>query len=136
MKASLISTALAIAGLCAGAAHAQGARAADGKTLYAKNCAACHQATGRGIPGAFPPLVGSAIVIGPTTEATEVLLTGRGGMPDFSGSLDDADIAAVLTYARANWGNQAAPVSSAEVQAQRVALKVGLANHNRFGNKH
>jgi cytochrome c6 len=139
MKPLFSTFALAAACLCAGAAQAQTAQtapAADGKTLYAKNCAACHQATGRGIPGAFPTLVGSPVVVSTTGEASEVLLKGRGGMPDFSGSLDDADIAAVLTYARTSWGNKAPPVSGAEVEAQRAALKVGPASHNRFGNKH
>ena len=97
MKPIITLWALA-AWLCTGAAFAQAAPAsADGKTLFAKNCAACHQADGRGIPGAFPALAGSALAIGAPAEATEVLLKGRGGMPDFSGSLDDADIAAVLS---------------------------------------
>lgn len=123
--------------LCAGAALAQTAPgAADGKTLFAKNCAACHQADGRGIPGAFPALAGSALAIGAPAEATEVLLKGRGGMPDFSGSLDDADIAAVLSYVRASWGNRAAPVVDAEVGALRTALQLPPASRNRFGNKH
>ena len=140
MKHRVSTWALAAACLCAGNAHAQplspAEPAADGKTLYAKNCAACHQATGRGIPGAFPALVGSPVVNSATGEASEVLLKGRGGMPDFSGSLDDADIAAVLTYARTSWGNRAPPVSGAYVQAQRAALKVAPASHSRFGNKH
>lgn len=122
--------------LCAGAASAQTAPAPDGKSLFAKNCAACHQADGRGIPGAFPALAGSALVQGAPAEAAEVLLKGRGGMPDFSGSLDDADIAAVLSYVRASWGNRAAPVADTEVGAQRLALQLPPPSRNRFGNKH
>jgi len=139
MKRQLAQFALMTACLCAGAATAQDASelpAADGKTLFAKNCAACHQANGRGIPGAFPALVGSALVTGGAAEAAEVLLKGRGGMPDFSGSLDDADIAAVLNYARSSWGNRAPPMSGAEIEAQRVALQVAPASRSRFGNKH
>ncbi|MEW7847495.1 cytochrome c [Massilia aurea] len=136
MKA--VSYALAIACLCAGAARAQAPAPApaDGKTLYAKNCAACHQANGRGIAGAFPALVASPIAIGPLDEVAEVLLKGRGGMPDFSGSLDDADIAAVLTYARTSWGNKAPPIAGAEIEARRTALQVAPASRSRFGNKH
>ena len=145
MKRRLARFALMTACLCAGAALARNAPgapgmpdtpAADGKTLFAKNCAACHQANGRGIPGAFPALDGSALVIGGAAQAAEVLLKGRGGMPDFSGSLDDADIAAVLNYARASWGNRAPPLSGAEIEAQRVALQVAPASRSRFGNKH
>jgi len=117
-------------------AQAQPAAPADGKTLFAKNCAACHQANGRGIPGAFPALVASAVVTGAPDEAADVLLKGRGGMPDFSASLDDADIAAVLTYARSSWGNHAPPVAGADIATRRTALQVAPAGDNRFGNKH
>lgn len=131
-----LTIALAIAWLLADAAQAQTAAPADGKTLFAKNCAACHQANGRGIPGAFPALVASQVVTGAPDEVADVLLKGRGGMPDFSASLNDADIAAVLTYARSSWGNRAPPVASAEIQARRMALQVAPASDNRFGNKH
>jgi mono/diheme cytochrome c family protein len=57
-------------------------------------------------------------------------------MPDFSGSLDDAEIAQVLSYVRGSWGNSAAPLSADEVAAQRASLGVAPANHSRFGNKH
>lgn len=136
MKA--LSLAVAIVCLCAGAARAQAPAIApmDGKTLYAKNCAACHQANGRGIPGAFPALVASPVVTGPPDAVADVLLQGRGGMPDFSGSLDDADIAAVLSYARSNWGNHAPPIAKAGIEARRTALQVAPASLSRFGNKH
>ena len=125
--------------LIAGAVLAHGVQAApapDGKTLFAKNCAACHQADGRGIPGAFPALAGSALVAGAPAELAQVLLKGRGGMPDFSGSLDDAEIAAVLNHTRSNWGNRAPPVSGAEVEALRAALQVAPPTRSRFGNQH
>ena len=108
----------------------------DGKNLFAKNCAACHQSTGRGIPGAFPALAGSAFVQGTPSDVATVLLKGRGGMPDFSGSLDDGEIAQVLTYVRTSWGNGAAPVTEADVGSTRTALGVAPASHSRFGNKH
>ncbi|MCC2955737.1 cytochrome c [Massilia sp. IC2-477] len=123
--------------LHAGAAMAQAPTGGtEGKALFAKNCAACHQADGRGIPGAFPALAGSAVALGEPAPLAAVLLKGRGGMPAFSGSLDDAEIAAVLSHVRSSWGNGAAPVSSAEIEAQRSALQVAPATRSRFGNKH
>jgi cytochrome c6 len=85
---------------------------------------------------AFPALVASPVAIGPADAVAEVLLKGRGGMPDFSTSLDDADIAAVLTYARSSWGNHAPPITGAEVTLRRAALQVAPAGDSRFGNKH
>ena len=131
---ALLGAALVLAG-CLSATNAQ-AQAADGKTLFAKNCAACHQANGKGIPGAFPALAGNAFVQGAPVDVATVLLKGRGGMPDFSGSLDDGEIAQVLSYVRTSWGNSAAPVSEQEVGSQRGALGVAPASRSRFGNKH
>lgn len=109
---------------------------ADGKALFVKNCAACHQPTGKGIPGAFPALAGNSFVQGPARDPASVLLKGRGGMPNFSGSLDDAEIAQVLSYVRSSWGNSAAPLTQDEVSALRTDLQVPPASHSRFGNKH
>ena len=118
---------------CAALARAD---AMDGKSLFAKNCAACHQPSGRGIPGAFPALAGNAFVQGAPGDVATVLLKGRGGMPDFSGSLDDDEIAEVLTYVRSSWGNGAPPVSGQDVGSTRAALGVAPASHSRSGNKH
>lgn len=107
-----------------------------GQALFVKNCAACHQPTGKGIPGAFPALAGNTFVQGPSRDPASVLLKGRGGMPNFSGSLDDAEIAQVLSYVRSSWGNSAAPLSQDEVSALRTELQVPPASHSRFGNKH
>jgi len=125
----LLAAALAA---CITSAHAD----TDGQRLFAKNCAACHQPTGKGIPGAFPALAGNAFVQSQPADVATVLLKGRGGMPDFSGSLDDGEIAQVLTYVRASWGNGAAPVTEADVGSTRTALGVPPASHSRFGNKH
>jgi cytochrome c6 len=125
-----------LAVLAAASAGAADLAPADGKTLFNKNCAACHQASGKGIPGAFPALAGNAFVQGAPGDVATVLLKGRGGMPDFSGSLDDADIAQVLSYVRTSWGNGAAPLGEAEVSARRTALGVAPATRSRFGNKH
>ena len=108
----------------------------DGKAIFTKNCAACHQVTGKGIQGAFPPLAGSAFVMGAPSEVATVLLKGRGGMPDFSASLEDEQIAAVLSYVRSSWGNKAAPISEADISAQRTTLQIPSATGSRLANKH
>jgi cytochrome c oxidase subunit II len=77
-----------------------------GEKVFAANCAACHQANGKGLPPAFPPLDGSKVVLGPQDDQINVLLHGRSGtaMASF-GHLSDTEIAAVITYTRNSWGN-------------------------------
>ncbi|MYM93295.1 cytochrome c oxidase subunit II [Duganella vulcania] len=98
-----------------------------GEKVYSTNCVACHQANGKGVPGAFAPLDGSAVVNGPKAEQINVLLhgkkTGKYGaseMPAWK-QLSDTDIAAVITYTRNSWSNKAAEniVQPAEVVAAR-----------------
>jgi cytochrome c oxidase subunit 2 len=91
-----------------------------GEKVYLANCAACHQATGKGIPGAFPALDGSPVVNGPRAEQIKVVLNGRNNkMPAWKGVLSDTEIAAAITYTRNNWSNKAAEniVQPAEVLA-------------------
>jgi cytochrome c oxidase subunit II len=83
---------------------------ARGETVFAANCAACHQATGTGVPGAFPALDGSKVVNGPKEGQIETVLNGvvRDGKPTAMVSwkgLSDTDIASVITYTRNSWGN-------------------------------
>jgi cytochrome c6 len=111
MKAIVLLLALA-----AGGAHAQ-----DGKTLFAKNCAACHQASGAGIPGAFPALKGNALAQGDPAIVVTTVLKGRAGMPAFAASLDDEKLATIITYVRGAWGNQAGAVTTADVASIRHA---------------
>jgi len=110
-------------GLAAAAVQAQAepAAAVDGKTVFAKNCAACHQATGAGIPGAFPALKGNPYLQGETDPVIATVLKGRAGMPAFAASLDDVQLAAVLTYARGAWGNKAGAVTAEQVSTVRGA---------------
>ena len=133
MKRSMASMMLAASAIALAAAPQ--ARA-DGKALFQKNCAACHQASGKGIPGAFPALAGNALVQGPAPEVAMVLLQGRGGMPDFSASMSDEDIAAVLSFARAAWGNKAAPLKAEEIGALRSQLGVPRFANGQMSNKH
>jgi cytochrome c oxidase subunit 2 len=92
-----------------------------GEKTYAANCVACHQANGKGVPGTFPALDGSAVVTGPKAEQIKIVLNGKGGMPPWKGVLSDTDIAAVITYTRNNWSNKAQEniVQPAEVLAAR-----------------
>jgi len=91
-----------------------------GEKIYAANCVACHQPTGRGAPPAFPPLAGSRVVVGPEEGQIDVVLNGRPNtaMQSFK-QLSDAEIAAVITFTRNSWGNKASDVQPAEVKARR-----------------
>lgn len=91
---------------------------ANGKKVYDSQCAACHQATGAGLPPNFPSLIGSKVVNGPALAHIQQTLKGKGLMPPF-GSLSDADLAAVLSYQRGSWGNKGSLVQAADVAAAR-----------------
>jgi len=109
------------------------AKAADGGRIFSANCAACHQAAGTGIPQVFPPLAGSEWVTGKEPALIQILLHGVAGsievggvtynsaMPAFGDKFDDAEMAALLSYIRGEWGNQAGPVTPKSVQIQRAA---------------
>lgn len=92
-----------------------------GEKVYAANCVACHQATGKGVPGAFPALEGSLIVNGAKAGQVGILLNGKNAMPSWKSTLSDTEIAAVITYTRNSWSNKAAEniVQPAEVLAAR-----------------
>ena len=93
---------------------------ARGATVYAANCAACHQASGKGVAGAFPALDGSKLVTGPADPQIALVLNGKTGtaMPAWK-QLSDADVAAVITYTRNSWGNKAGDVLPAAVKVAR-----------------
>ena len=80
---------------------------ARGETVYQANCSACHGPTGAGIPGAFPAMTGSAIVLGDPAGHIDIVVNGKAGtaMAAYKGQLNDVDIAAVLTYERNALGN-------------------------------
>jgi mono/diheme cytochrome c family protein len=105
--------------------------AALGKQVYENKCAACHQLTGLGLPGVFPPLKDSAVVTAADpTEHIRTVLRGLSGktingvayaaaMPAFADQLTDEELAAVLTHERTSWGHQAKPVKPDDVVARR-----------------
>ena len=106
---------------------------ARGETVYLGNCAACHQPTGQGLPGAFPPLAQSDFLEGNRQDVMQAALFGLSGpitvngvdyngvMPSM-GYLSDQELADALTYVFSSWGNSAAAVSVAEVTALRAEL--------------
>jgi cytochrome c oxidase subunit 2 len=79
-----------------------------GAKVYAANCVACHQATGKGVAGAFPALDGSKLVLGKQEDQIALLLNGKQGtsMASFK-QLSDVELASVATYTRNTWGNKA-----------------------------
>lgn len=91
----------------------------DGGVIYQSKCVACHQANGAGVPSVFPPLADSEWVLGDSKILARILIHGlqgsitvkgvayNGMMPAFGGMLNDAEIAAVLTHIRSQWGNNA-----------------------------
>ena len=93
---------------------------AKGAAVYAANCAACHQANGKGVAGAFPGLDGSKVVTGPAADQIAIVLHGKAGtaMPAWK-QLSDVDIASVITYTRNSWGNKAGDVLPAAVKTAR-----------------
>ena len=102
----------------------------EGGAIYNTYCGACHQFNGMGSPGRFPPLAGAEWVTGDKSRLIGVILNGLSGSIKVKGApydgvmpahafLKDSEIAAVLTYIRSNFGNQASPVSSNEVGALR-----------------
>ncbi|TAK49115.1 MAG: cytochrome c oxidase subunit II [Betaproteobacteria bacterium] len=95
---------------------------ARGEKVYAANCVACHQASGKGTPPAFPPLDGSKVVNGPKAAQLDVVMNGRPNTPmaAFGKQLSDVELAAVVTFTRNNWGNKTGDqVQPAEVKALR-----------------
>ena len=107
-------------------ALAEGHSSADtGARIYNGNCIACHQQDGRGIPGVYPSLVGSPVVLGDPQDLTLWVVKGRrplslpaGRYPTTMlqfGWMKPEDAAALFTYLRASFGNAAAPVDPATV---------------------
>ncbi len=99
---------------------------ARGEKVYAANCAACHQANGKGVPNAFPALDGSKIVTGPIAAHLDTVMNGvvKDGKPTamvaWKNSLSDTEIASVVTYERNSWGNHDGDmVQPAQVVAAR-----------------
>lgn len=100
-----------------------------GKSVYASNCAACHQPDGKGIKGAFPPLAKSDFLMADKKRAINAILNGLNGKIEVNGetyngvmpavSLDDEDTANVMTYIMNSWGNKGGVTTPSEVKKVR-----------------
>lgn len=129
------------------ARETQGATAADpmalGKKLYGANCASCHQASGEGQPGSYPPLVGSEWVLGSKERLAAVLFKGLQGQVTVKGStfgtmampaqesvLTPEKIANLMTYIRGSWGNTANAVTVDEVNTAKTKVASQSAAYN------
>jgi mono/diheme cytochrome c family protein len=96
-----------------------------GERIFNGNCVACHQQGGAGIPGVYPSLVASPVVLGDPSELARWVIRGQrpAAMPvgRYStqmlqfGWMKPADAAALFTYLRSHWGNSAPPVDAATV---------------------
>jgi len=102
-----------------------------GRRIYAAQCADCHSADGQGVAGVYPPLDGNSAILGPSgVNAIRAVLLGGFppatagnprpySMPPYAQQLDDADVAAVVSYIRTAWSNHAEAVSQADVFRNR-----------------
>ena len=94
---------------------------AAGEKVYAANCVACHQGSGKGMPPTFPALSGSKVVLGPVEGQINILLNGKPGtaMASFA-RLSDFEIAAVITYTKNSWDNNTGKfVQPDDIKAKR-----------------
>ena len=109
-----------------------------GKKIFAANCQTCHQASGEGVPGQYPPLAGSEFTNGGSRRMGMIVLKGLQGpvkvkgqqygtavMQPWDKTLTDQKIADVMTYERSDWGNKASPVTAEQI----AALRKELASH-------
>jgi mono/diheme cytochrome c family protein len=108
------------------------AAGADGKSVYATRCAACHGTVGQGAERAGPPLAHNWYVTGDARKVIHTVAAGMKGPISFNGkswgngvmpasknTLTNGQIAAVVTYIRGSWGNRASPVSEAQVVSNK-----------------
>jgi mono/diheme cytochrome c family protein len=116
-----------------------------GKKIFAANCQTCHQATGLGVPGQYPPLAGSEFTNGGSRRMAMIVLKGLQGpvkvkgqqfgsavMQPWDKTLTDQKIADVMTYERSDWGNNSSPVTAEQI----AALRKELANHPESYTEH
>ncbi len=116
-------------------------RIGNGEKLFVANCAACHQANGQGLPGAFPPLADSDYIASDPMKAVHAVLNGLSGpitvngqdynavMPNLS-YISDSDVADIVTYVINSFGNKGGEINAAQVASARGGTKVtGPSDH-------
>jgi mono/diheme cytochrome c family protein len=104
----------------------------DGAELFARVCSSCHQPTGLGVPGVYPPLAGSPWLVRDGITPVRIVLLGiqgpidvggrtyNGLMPTWRAALTDEQVAVVLTYVRSHFGNSAPPIEASTVARVRA----------------
>ena len=113
--------------------HSADAQPERGKALFQQHCFLCHQANGQGAPGVFPPLAKSDFLMADKARSIRILCEGLNGEITVNGTkynglmppstLNDAEVAEVLTYARNEWGNTGDAVTADEVKAVRTTTR-------------
>jgi mono/diheme cytochrome c family protein len=105
-----------------------------GRRIYLQKCASCHHGDGQGAPEDAPPLAGTELVQGAENHLVRIVLNGltgpvtvhgiayNGAMPAWKNDLNDDECAALLTYLRQAWGNQASPISASQITALRAEI--------------
>ncbi len=107
---------------------------AKGADLYSKNCAACHQANGQGLPGAFPPLAESDFIAANPMNVLETTVKGRQGLMVVNGKeynnvmpamsyLSDEELSHIITFVLNSWGNPGGSVTKDQVEDYRKSVK-------------
>ncbi len=119
----------------AGVNAGSGGTELDGVALYSANCQSCHQENGEGLPGAFPPLKGSKIVLNDDPQImVDIIMNGYSGrategfppMPNIgtSNNLSAEEIAAIMNHEKTSWGNNARKVTPDEIKKLMDAVKI------------
>lgn len=113
--------------------------ATNGKSLYETNCAACHQTTGEGLKGAFPPLKGSPVVTGENLELyVDIIMNGYDARAEYgvmaavgtNMSFTENEIAAIINYERSSWGNTGKKVTPEEIKKIMDFVKIKASASN------
>lgn len=107
-------------------------RISEGECVFNRNCMACHQSSGQGLPGIFPPLAGSDFLMADMDRAIGFVIRGKHGEIVVNGkkfnqvmtpqNLTDDEIASALTFVTNSWGNQAKMVTPEQVAKVRAGV--------------
>ncbi len=114
--------------------------AVDGKSLYEANCAACHQANGEGLKGAFPPLKESTVVTGDNLELyVDIIMNGYDARAEYgvmsavgtNMNFTEKEVTAIINYERGAWGNKGKKVTEEEIKKIMDFVKIKASASNQ-----